>query len=214
MFRRGLCCVSHRGCACTPRRECGPLPRSVARAMGRQKREIWQVTTGRHSAQLEPSRTEETHFIMHQASGISRVHTITQQQKQQQRYNRPAARGHSGSSATTSSSKMTGVLCRCTHGSSSGSIPPLATESSPTTNVLLCHWLQRMFYAHDVCITLSLEASDYTWQPNNSKSSKTLSLFGRSRTVHVYVPMCAISCRRTYTGGASEHIRRTYCSNT
>ena len=34
----------------TPRRKCGPWPRSVARALGVQSLENWQVTTGSHSA--------------------------------------------------------------------------------------------------------------------------------------------------------------------
>ena len=47
----------------TPRRKCGPWPRSVGRALGLQSRENWQVTTGRHSEHLEPSRRMQTHIV-------------------------------------------------------------------------------------------------------------------------------------------------------
>ena len=59
VFSRALGCAARMGLACTPRRKCGSRPGSVARALGLQGREFWQVTTGRHSDLLEPSRTIE-----------------------------------------------------------------------------------------------------------------------------------------------------------
>ena len=43
---------------------CGPWPRSVARALGVQSRENWQVTTGRRSEHVEPSRRMQTHIVV------------------------------------------------------------------------------------------------------------------------------------------------------
>ena len=49
-----------RGPARTPRCKCGSRPGSVARALGVQSREIWQVTTGSLYDQLEPTRPVQT----------------------------------------------------------------------------------------------------------------------------------------------------------
>ena len=54
-----LGCGASRGAACTPRRKIGSQADSVARALGVQSREIWQVIMGLLSAQLEPSKTME-----------------------------------------------------------------------------------------------------------------------------------------------------------
>ena len=40
--------------------KCGPWPRSVARALGVQSRENWQITTGLNSDDVEPTRPIET----------------------------------------------------------------------------------------------------------------------------------------------------------
>ena len=53
-------CGGCRGPACTPRCKCGSRAGSVAHAPGVQSREIWQVTTGSLSAELEPTRPMET----------------------------------------------------------------------------------------------------------------------------------------------------------
>ena len=45
-FSRALGCGARRAPACTPRCKCGSRPGSMARALGVQSREIWQVTTG------------------------------------------------------------------------------------------------------------------------------------------------------------------------
>ena len=50
VFSHALGCEARRGGACTPRCKRVSRPGSVARAMGVQSREIWQVTTGSHSA--------------------------------------------------------------------------------------------------------------------------------------------------------------------
>ena len=47
------------GPVCTPRRKFGSRAGSVARALGVQSREIWQVITGLLSAELKPSKTME-----------------------------------------------------------------------------------------------------------------------------------------------------------
>ena len=53
-------CGARKGLACTPRCKCGSRPGSVARTLGVQGREIWQVTTGSLSDQLEPTRLVQT----------------------------------------------------------------------------------------------------------------------------------------------------------
>ena len=60
IFSRALGRGSRGGGACTPRCKCGSRPDSVARALGVQSREIWQVTTESLSDQPEPSRSIET----------------------------------------------------------------------------------------------------------------------------------------------------------
>ena len=61
--RSRLGCGARRGPACTPRCKCGSRPGSVARALGVHSREIWQVTTGSLSAEVEPSKTIENPHI-------------------------------------------------------------------------------------------------------------------------------------------------------
>ena len=56
-FSRALGCGARTGPACTPRCQCGSPSGSVARALGVQSREIWQVITGSLSAEIEPSTT-------------------------------------------------------------------------------------------------------------------------------------------------------------
>ena len=56
VFSCALGCGALRGPACTPRCKCESRPASVPRALGVQSREIWQVTTGSLSDQLEPTR--------------------------------------------------------------------------------------------------------------------------------------------------------------
>ena len=52
-----LGCGARRGGACTRRCKCASRPAPVARALGMQSRESWQVTTGSFSAELDPSKT-------------------------------------------------------------------------------------------------------------------------------------------------------------
>ena len=61
VFSRALDCGARRGPACT-RRKFMSRPGSVARALGVQSREIWQLTTESLSTKLEPSKTMETHI--------------------------------------------------------------------------------------------------------------------------------------------------------
>ena len=63
VFSRALGCGARSRPACTLRCKCGPWPRSMERALGVQSRENWQVTTGRHSEHLEPSRRMQTHIV-------------------------------------------------------------------------------------------------------------------------------------------------------
>ena len=65
VFSRALGCGARRGPACTPRRKFGSRAGSVARALGVQSREIWQVITGLLSADLESSKTMGTHMSSH-----------------------------------------------------------------------------------------------------------------------------------------------------
>ena len=58
VFSRALGCGAPRGLACTLRCKSGPWPRSMARALGVQSRENWQVVTGRHSEHLESMRMQ------------------------------------------------------------------------------------------------------------------------------------------------------------
>ena len=60
VFSRTLGCGARRGPACTPRCKCGSRPSSVARALGVQSSEIWQVTTGSLSGQLAPTKPVQT----------------------------------------------------------------------------------------------------------------------------------------------------------
>ena len=60
VFSRVLGCGARRGPACTPRCKCGSRPSSVARALGVQSSEIWQVTTGSLSGQLAPTKPVQT----------------------------------------------------------------------------------------------------------------------------------------------------------
>ena len=46
VFSRALGCGARKGPASTPRRKCGSRPGSLARALGSQSCEIWQVSTG------------------------------------------------------------------------------------------------------------------------------------------------------------------------
>ena len=55
VFSRALGCGARRGPDCTPRRNFGSRAGSVARTLGVQSREIWLVTTGSLSDQLEPT---------------------------------------------------------------------------------------------------------------------------------------------------------------
>ena len=57
---RALGCGARRKLARTLRCKCGPWPRSVARALGVQSRENWQITTGLNSDDVEPTRPIET----------------------------------------------------------------------------------------------------------------------------------------------------------
>ena len=59
VFSRDLGCGARRGAACTPQRKFGSRPGFVARALGVQSREIWQVIAGSLSDQLEPTRPME-----------------------------------------------------------------------------------------------------------------------------------------------------------
>ena len=59
-FSRDLGCGACRRIACTPRCKCGSRPGSVARALGVQSREIWQVIAGLLCNQLEPTRPTQT----------------------------------------------------------------------------------------------------------------------------------------------------------
>ena len=56
VFSRALGSGARSEPARAPRRKCGPWPRSVAHTLGVRSRENWQVTTGRHSEHVEPSR--------------------------------------------------------------------------------------------------------------------------------------------------------------
>ena len=60
VFSRALGCGARREPACTSRRKCGSRPGSVARALGVQSYEIWQVITGLLSDQLDPTRPMQT----------------------------------------------------------------------------------------------------------------------------------------------------------
>ena len=53
---------ARRESARSPLHKRGPWPGSVARALGLQSHENWQVTTGRHSEHVEPSRPMQTHI--------------------------------------------------------------------------------------------------------------------------------------------------------
>ena len=65
VFSRALGCGARIGPVCTRRCKCGSRPGSVTRALGVQSSEIWQVSTGSLSAELEPSKTmENPHFKM------------------------------------------------------------------------------------------------------------------------------------------------------
>ena len=58
-----LGCGARRGPARTRRRKRGSRPGSMVRSLGVQSREIWQVTTGSPSAELELSNTMENPHI-------------------------------------------------------------------------------------------------------------------------------------------------------
>ena len=60
VFSRALGSGARREPAQTPRRKCEPWPRSVARALGVQSRDNWQVTTGEHFKHVQPSRPMQT----------------------------------------------------------------------------------------------------------------------------------------------------------
>ena len=60
VLSRALACGARRGAARTPRYKFGSRAGSVARALGVQSRESWQIITGLLSAELEPSKTMET----------------------------------------------------------------------------------------------------------------------------------------------------------
>ena len=67
LFRPRVCSRAlgpgaRRESARTPLRMFGPWLRSVTRALGVQSRENWQVTTGRHSEHVQPSRSIQTHI--------------------------------------------------------------------------------------------------------------------------------------------------------
>ena len=74
VFSRALGWGSRRGHACTPWRKCRPRPGSVARALGAQSREMWQVITGSLSAELEPTRRRGTPQIVTFSSHFSFFH--------------------------------------------------------------------------------------------------------------------------------------------
>ena len=63
-----LSAPGHAGARPNKRRKCGPWSRYVALALGFQSREKWQVTTGRHSEHVEPSRSMQTHVRGEQIS--------------------------------------------------------------------------------------------------------------------------------------------------
>ena len=65
VFSRALGCEARRGAACTPRRKFGSRAGSVARALGGQCREIWQVITGSLSVELTPSKKMENAHVSH-----------------------------------------------------------------------------------------------------------------------------------------------------
>ena len=70
VFSRGLGCGARRRPACTLRCKCGPWTRSVASALGVQSHENRQVSTGRHSERLEPSRRMQTHTVKTNPTGF------------------------------------------------------------------------------------------------------------------------------------------------
>ena len=80
-FRSGVCSsylgrIASRGSSCSPRRKCGSRPGCVARALGIQRREIWQEIAGiagRRSAEPEPSRTTGAHTNKLNSNRFSRV---------------------------------------------------------------------------------------------------------------------------------------------
>ena len=73
VFSRALGSGARREPARTPRRKCEPWPRSVARALEAQSRENWQVTTGRHSDHVYPSRPMQTHVQVNKMSDGMRM---------------------------------------------------------------------------------------------------------------------------------------------
>ena len=71
-----LSAPGHAGARPNKRRKCGPWSRYVALALGFQSREKWQVTTGRHSEHVEPSRSMQTHIQVKKMSGGFRMSLI------------------------------------------------------------------------------------------------------------------------------------------
>ena len=65
VFSRAVGCGACRAAACTPRREFGPRAGFVARALGVQSSEIWQVITGLLSAALGPCKTLQNAHASH-----------------------------------------------------------------------------------------------------------------------------------------------------
>ena len=74
LFSCSLGSGARREPARTPRRKCGPWPRSVARALGVQSREHWQLSTGRHSEHVEPPRPMQTRVRVKTVSDEWRMH--------------------------------------------------------------------------------------------------------------------------------------------
>ena len=83
VFSRALGCGARRGPACVQWCKCGFRPGSVARALGVQSREIWQVIAGLRSDQLEPTRSMQPPkyflLVLHFASLSAAVREVPQQ---------------------------------------------------------------------------------------------------------------------------------------
>ena len=78
VFSRANGCGARKGPTCTPRRKFGSREGSVARALGVQSREIWQVEaiTGLLSAELELRKTMENLHISCFAPLLSKLSTL------------------------------------------------------------------------------------------------------------------------------------------
>ena len=132
------------GAICTPRCKCGSRPESVACPLGVQSREIWHVTTGSLSAELEPSKTTENPhincFLVHCCKTGSTVATVASGFPRPYSYGHYYARMERSFACVDMMLRVCAVCasCTCVRVSGSAHVCAAALGRPPFRTIVVC----------------------------------------------------------------------------